>query len=103
MDKKKARHYYELAAMGGEVDARCSLGYMEIEAGNTDRAVKHYMIAVRGGDSDSLEVIKEFYTNGQATKEDYTKALKTYQEYLGEIKSDQRDKAAAAFEDYRYY
>ena len=43
------------------------------------------------------------YTNGKATKEDYTTALRAYQEYLGEIKSVQRDKAAAASERYRYY
>ena len=31
------------------------------------------------------------------------KALQSYQTYLEEIKSDQRDKAAAADEKYRYY
>ena len=30
------------------------------------------------------------------------KALVSYQEYLDEIKSDQRDKAAAADEDFKY-
>ena len=34
---------------------------------------------------------------------DYTAALQLYQVYLGEIKSPQRDKAAAAREEYRYY
>lgn len=34
---------------------------------------------------------------------DYKKALQSYQEYLSEIKSPQRDKAAAARENYRYY
>jgi len=43
------------------------------------------------------------YLIGYATKDDYTKALQSYQEYLGEIKSCQRDKAAAAHERYRYY
>ena len=42
-------------------------------------------------------------SNGNATKEVYTKALKAYQEYLAEIKSVQRDKAAAADESYQYY
>jgi len=36
------------------------------------------------------------YENRQTTKDDYAKALQTYQAYLDEIKSDQRDKAAAA-------
>jgi len=50
-----------------------------------------------------LDKIKELYSEGHAAKEDYMKALQSYQEYLGEIKSDQRDKAAAADDHYRYY
>ena len=90
-------------AMNGSANARYNLGSMAMVAGNMDRAIKHYMIAVRSGDADSVEEIKDMYTDGQATKDDYTKALQLYQEYLGEIKSVQRDKAAAAREDYRYY
>jgi len=90
--------------MGGEVSARYNLGIRDEIAGNMDRALKHYMIAARNGLSDSLERVKELYTDGHATKEDYTKALQLYQVYLGEIKSRQRDEAAAtaADEDYRY-
>ena len=50
------------------------------------------MIAVTGGDADSLEAIRELVKIGHATKDDYMKALKTDQKYLAEIKSDQRDK-----------
>jgi len=102
-DQKKAMHYYELAAMKGSIKSRGTLGIKEELAGNVDRAIKHYMIAVRGGEGQTLEYIKEIYMRGQATKEEYTKALQAYQEYLGEIKSVQRDKAAAAREGYRYY
>jgi len=102
-NKKKANHYYELSAMGGDDTARYNLGNNEIRAGNYDRALKHYMIAVRDGISNSLEAIKWLYSNGHATKEDYTKALRSYQTYLGEIKSEQRDEAAAADERNRYY
>ena len=75
----------------------------EENAGNIDRALKHYRIAVGCGHSQSLKQIKEFYSNEQASKDDYTTALQSYQEYLVEIKSLQRDKAAAADEEYRYY
>ena len=102
-DKKKAVHYFELAAMEGDVNARGCLGVYEARAGKMDRALRHFMISIRGGDNKSLEKIKGLYSNGYATKEDYTKALQLYQEYLGEIKSAQRDKAAAAYEDCRYY
>ena len=102
-DMKRAMHYYELAAIGGNEVARNNLGTWEKREGIKERALKHYMIAVRDGYANSLDLIKSMYTNGHATKEDYMKALQLYQTYLGEIKSDQRDKAAAADEDCRYY
>ena len=103
VDEKKALYYYELAAMRGDAHARHNLGIIEEKAGNFDRALKHFTIAVRGGFSQSLQQIKSIYSKGYATKDDYTKALQSYQEYLAEIKSRQRDEAAAANEDYRYY
>ena len=127
-DKKKVWYYWESGAMAGDVQARRNLGILEevesdyhelaairdagarfslgcheASAGNMSRAIKHYMLAVRGGDSVSLENIKKLYSKGNATKEDYTKALQSYQVYLGEIKSDQRDKAAAYDDQFRYY
>ena len=103
MDEKKARHYYELAAMGGDVDARHQLGVIEWNAGNYDRALRHFMIAVRGGDSNSVKRVQELFMDGNATKDNYTAALRARQSYLDEIKSDQREKAAAARDDYKYY
>ena len=103
VDDKKATYYYELAAMKGDEVARHNLGLAEERAGNVDRALKHYMIAARDGHSNSLERIKWLYTNGRVPKEDYTKALQAYQAYLGEIRSRQRDEAAAADENNRYY
>jgi len=104
IDIKKASHYWELAAMRGEVVARHNLGIDEARAGNMDRALKHYMIAVRSGLSDSLKTIKLLYSNGHAIKDTYTKALRLYQEYLSEIKSPQREEAAAFSKElYRYY
>ena len=41
--------------------------------------------------------------NGDATKNDYAKALLSYQANLVEIKSAQRDEAAAVNDDYKYY
>jgi len=103
VDMEKAIYYWELAAMKGDETARHNLGSMEDERGNVNRALKHYMISARNGYADSLNMIKEIYNSGQATKDDYTEALQLYQAYLGEIKSPQRDKAAAAREEYKYY
>jgi TPR repeat protein len=102
-DEKKAVHYWELAAMGGDADARYNLGAIEGQAGNMGRALKHWMISVGCGDNDSLEDIKQMFMNGDATKEDYAKALLAYQAYLVEIKSPQRDEAAATYDNYKYY
>ena len=102
-DKKRANYYYKLAAMAGEINSRYNLGNNERRAGNMDKALNYYMIAAEGGKSDSLKQIQKLYTNGHATKDDYAKALRAYQAYLAEIKSTQRDKAAAAYADCRYY
>ena len=112
VDMKKAHYYYELGAMKGKKKkkkkknetARHNVGSNEyLEEGNVNRALKHYMISARDRYADSLIMIKKLYTDGDATKEDYMKSLQLYQVYLSEIKSPQRDKAAAAQEEYRYY
>ena len=102
-DKKKAKHYCELAAMRGNAYARHNLGVYEQRAGNMNRALKHYAIAAEGGGDISLKAIQKLYTNGHATKDDYAKALRAYQAYLAEIKSTLRDAAAAARANCRYY
>ena len=102
-DEKIASHYYELAAIEGYVDARYNLGADEYHAGNYDRALKHYMIAVRGGDTSSVKAIQQLYMDGHVAKDDYANALRSHQAYINEIKSDQRDEAAAFHDGYRYY
>jgi len=103
VDIKKSTHYLKLCAMGGSDMSRFTLGYFEARAGNMDRALKHWKIAVEGGDNTSLKYIKMMHSNGDATKEVYAEALRSYQAYLDEIRSDQRDEAAAANDDYKYY
>ena len=98
-DEKKALHYYKLAALGGHSMSRHNLGSIEGRVGNHDRALKHYMIAVKGGNPDSLESIKGMLYRGHASKDDYANALRSYQAYVDEIKNDQRDVAAAARDD----
>ena len=103
VDEKKAIHYWELAAIRGHPIARNNLGISEWKAGKYDRAVKYFMIAARDGNPNSVKHVKLLYEQGLATKEDYSKALESYQAYLDEIKSDQRDKAAAAHVSFKYY
>ena len=103
-DGKKAQHYWELSAIGGDVQARHNLGNTEarIGGGNMDRALKHLVLAAGGGEKESLSTIQDMFKKGVATKEDYTQALRAYQAYLDEIKSPQRDEAATFIEQYKY-
>ena len=49
-DEKKAVHYFELAAMGEEMKWQgIILAMSEFNAGNMDRALKHFMIAAGSG------------------------------------------------------
>jgi len=103
----KSIHYLELAAIGGDVDARGCLGNSELREprcpGDTERALKHFTIAVEGGDAGSLREIRQLYSSGQVSKDDYANALSAYQRYLDEIRSTQRDEAAAYSDEYQYY
>jgi len=102
-NEEKARHYWELAAMRGNIIARHNLACLEGKSKNFEKALKHLMIAVRSGDVESLKKIGWLYSNGHATKEDYGTALRVRQAYLDEIRSDQRDEAAAVDDMYTYY
>jgi len=46
---KKAKFHVEAAAMAGHEAARCSLGVMEFNSGNMERAMKHWTIAASAG------------------------------------------------------
>ena len=102
-DEEKANHYFELAAIGGDANARFYLGTLKCRLGNYDRALKHWMIAVVGGSEESLSAIQEIFKHGKVTKEDYAKALVARQAYLDEVKSPQRDEAAVFDEQFKYY
>ena len=80
IDKKKAMHYYELAAMNGNVKARYSLGFYEEQAGNYQRAIKHFILAAKVGHKGSLDMVTKGFRNGHITKDDYESTLRAYHE-----------------------
>jgi TPR repeat protein len=110
-DEKKARHYFEIAALRGDAGARHNLGNLEVLVGqratypasSINKALKHYMIAVKVGCVQSLNRIRDLYKLGYAKKDFYAEALRCRQAYLLEIKSDQRDAAAAFNDEFLYY
>ena len=93
-DEKKATHYYEIAAMMGNVQARYNLGALEGRAGNHQRKYKHFIIAARAGHTESLDVVKKGFTKGFVIKDEYASTLRAYHESQTEMKSEARDKAA---------
>ena len=93
-DENKSKYYWELAAMGGEPEARHNLGSLENNAGNITRAVKHWMISAAAGYDDSLKEIREGFLNVDVTKDDFEKALRAHQASKDEMKSEQREAAA---------
>ena len=94
---KKAKYYFELAAMGGDVNARYKLGMFEmLEEGNyNNRAVKHWMISAGAGHDESLSEIRECFMDGCATKNDFEKALRAHKDAADKMRSEQREEVAA--------
>ena len=99
VDKKKAKYYYELAAINGDIKARHNLGCMEGTAGNYHLAFKHLILAAKAGDKDSLDKVKEGFTEGFVTKEEYANSLRAHQQQHDEMKSNDRDKVRALIND----
>jgi len=93
VDKKKAQHFYELAAMGGSIEARYNLGCTEKQSGNYERAMKHFIIAASAG-YKCVDVVKLGFMAGIVTKDEYANTLRSYQKSINEMKSDMRDQAA---------
>jgi len=99
VDKMKAKYYYELAAMGGYADARHNLGCEEFDDGNEDRATRHFMLAARAGDNQSMGNVTVIFKKGMITKDEYEGTLRVYQKSLDEMKSDARQKATEIQKD----
>jgi len=96
-DIKKAKYYWELAAMLGSLQARFNVGAFEGNSGNHHRAFRHYIIAARAGDKDSLDMVKQGYMNGIVKKDEYANTLRAYQHIHNEMKSVERDRARQVF------
>ena len=97
MDKKKAKHYWELAAMNGSIHARHNLGCMEGFAGNHNRSKKHFILSASAGYKNSLDWVRASFMEGSVTKDEYANTLRAYQQRHDEMKSDDRDRAGEVY------
>jgi len=95
-DQKKFEHYIGLAAIKGHTISRVLLASLEQLDGNEERAYKHWIIAAKAGRKRSLDMVQEGFIKGVVTKDEYADTLRAYQKRQNEIKSDDRDKAAAS-------
>lgn len=99
-DEGKAKHYYELAAMCGDLKARHNLACMEGRAGNYRRAIKHNIIAAKAGVKESMVIVGNcfkagvFMEAGMITKDEFATTLRAHHDRQKEMKSTQRDEAA---------
>ncbi len=94
-DEEKEVYHLEKAAIGGHPEARHNIGCVEEENGNTERAVKHFIIAANLGYEKSMKGLLECYKDGDITKEDLEATLRAHQAAIDEMKSPERDAAAA--------
>ena len=92
-NEEKADEFYKKAVMQGHAQSRYNLAYHEAEKGHHDRAVRHCMISAKMGHKNSVEMMKNAFMAGLATKEEYAEALKGYQDAVEEMKSHDRDQA----------
>jgi len=94
-DTRKATYHTQLAAMAGDVQARNNLGCDEYNAGNMDRAYKHWIISANAGHDLAMKEIHKGYKSGFVTKDDHEKTVCAYGNSIDEMKSDDRDRYAA--------
>ena len=102
-DEKKAQYYFELGALGGCLLARKNLASMELRKKNYHRAFKHFIIAAKAGDKQSLDAVKKGYVyplderkKGRSklvTKDEYANTLRAYQNRQDQMKSTDRQDA----------
>ena len=97
-DEEKELHHLEKAAIAGHPKARHNLGCFEGRNGQYNRAVKHYIIAAKLGENDSLKCAKDMYKAGHVKKEDFAAALRGHHAAVVAMKSPQREKATALLE-----
>ena len=92
-DEKKIIHHLEEAAIGGHPGARHNLGCEEKKNGNIERAAKHWMIAAKQGEDNSMKKLMDAFREGNVSKEDLTATLRAHKAAADAINSPERKAA----------
>lgn len=93
---EKEVYHLEEAAKRGHLGARHNLAQYESISGNTEIAVKHYIIGANLGDDGALEAVKTSFALGFVSKEDFEATLRGHQAAVDATKSKQREEAEKA-------
>jgi TPR repeat protein len=90
-DLKKAKFYYEAAAMAGDEVARNNLGTMEAHSRNMEQAVKHWMISASAGHCDAMDNLLMAFNDGRVSRETMDSTLTVCNNACAEMRSEARD------------
>jgi hypothetical protein len=90
-DLKKAKFYYEAAAMAGHELARCNIGSLEFIAGNKERALKHWTIAASTGNDSAMQNLQSRVYEGFVSRDAIDSILTAYNTSCAEMRSESRD------------
>jgi len=89
-DERKALHYSQLAAMGGDVTARFNLG---VSCARMEDTIEHWKIAAGSGFELALDKIEMLLKCNALSEEAYESVLTTYLSSRDELKSAEREMA----------
>ena len=92
-DMKKAKHYFELGAIGGCIQARYQLACFEGMAGRDERGFKHLLICAKAGHKISMDRVKTGLELGFVTDDEYAEAQRAFQKHNDDARSAMRDEA----------
>ena len=96
-DENKEVYHLEQAAIGGHPSARYNLGNHDWVNKRHERALRHYAIAARQGDDDTIKWLMKLFKLGNINKEGLATALRLHQAAVDETKSPQRAEAEEAW------
>ena len=92
-DEGKGMYHLEEAAIAGHPQARFTRGCYELNDGNNERAMKHFIIAAAQGHDDAMKKLMDRFREGYVSKEDLAATLRAHHATVDAMKSPQRKTA----------
>ena len=90
-DWKKAKFYFEAAAIAGCEASRYELADIEKELGNVERAIQHLRIGAKAGCYCAMHVLQVGFERGGVSRESIDSTLAAYNNSCAEMRSESRN------------